>query len=240
MAKKPKSKDASSPGLLRRLWRWIKRLVLVVILLVVALVVLFRFVNPPTTITMFNAWWALGSVRQNWVPLEDIAPIMPRAIVAAEDARFCQHVGFDIQAIRAVIEEGSGRGASTLSQQTAKNVYLWQKRGWGRKSLEAGITLLIELIWPKARIIEVYMNVAEFDTGVFGVDAAARHHFGVSAGKLSARQAAALAAVLPNPKARSAIDPTPKLQRRAASILDGARTLAATEADDCFQVKPAK
>ncbi len=111
--------------------------------------------------------------------LEEVAPVMARSVVAAEDANFCNHWGFDLAAIKRAIAEGSNRGASTLSQQTVKNVYLWHGRTWLRKALEAGITPLVETVWTKRRIIEVYLNVAEFDEGVFGVDAAAQHYFGV-------------------------------------------------------------
>ncbi len=129
---------------------------------------------------------------------------MARSVVAAEDANFCLHWGFDMAAIRKAIDEGGNRGASTISQQVVKNVFLWHGRSWLRKAMEAAITPVVELVWSKRRILEVYLNVAEFDTGVFGVQAAAQHYFGVSAADLSAVQAARLAAVLPDPKGRDA------------------------------------
>ena len=132
----------------------------------------------------------LGSVERSWVALENVAPAMARSVVAAEDANFCNHWGFDIEAIRAAIEGGGQRGASTLSQQVVKNVYLWQGRNWLRKALEAVITPVVEAIWTKRRIIEVYLNVAEFDEGVFGVEAASRHYFGIGPDRLSPIQAA--------------------------------------------------
>lgn len=237
-----KTKKAAKPvkkrGFFRRVFIWVTRLFWLAILLVLGLVLLYRFVNPPITHTIWAEYQRLGAYKQDWVALKDVAPMLPAALVAAEDADFCQHPGFDLDAIRAVIAEGSRRGASTISQQTAKNVFLWQERGWGRKAMEAGFTLLIELLWPKDRILEVYMNVAEFDEGVFGVKAAARHYFGVTPTKISGRQAAALAAVLPNPKARSAIRPSPALQKRAASILSGARTITADGRDACFKPEP--
>ena len=156
-------------------------------------------------------------------------------MVAAEDANFCLHWGFDVEAIRAALEEGSGRGASTISQQVVKNVYLWHDRNWTRKALEAVITPLVEAIWSKRRIIEVYLNVAEFDEGVFGIDAAAQHYFGVTPGKLTPRQAARLAAVLPNPKQRSASRPSAKLARRARAIQDGAETIRQDGRAACFE-----
>jgi monofunctional biosynthetic peptidoglycan transglycosylase len=155
--------------------------------------------------------------------------------VAAEDANFCLHWGFDMGAIRTAIAEGSGRGASTLSQQVVKNVWLWHGRNWGRKALEAMITPVMETAWPKRRVLEVYLNVAEFDEGVFGVEAAARHYFGLSAADLSPAQAARLAAVLPDPKGRSASRPTDALRRRAARIMDGAATIARDGRAACFE-----
>lgn len=177
----------------------------------------------------------LGEIDYQWVPLEEVAPVMARSVVAAEDANFCAHWGFDMGAIRAAIEEGGGRGASTLSQQVVKNAYLWHGRSWMRKALEALITPGMELVWTKRRIIEVYLNVAEFDEGVFGVEAAARHYFGVGPEDLSAQQAALLAAILPDPKRRSASRPSAFVQRRAASIRDGAATIRRDGRSACFE-----
>ena len=177
----------------------------------------------------------LGDIDQVWVPIENIAPVMMRSVVAAEDANFCMHWGFDIRAIRAALAEGSYRGASTLSQQVVKNVYLWHGRSWARKALEGMITPVVETIWSKKRILEVYLNVAEFDEGVFGVEAAARHYFGVGPEKLTALQAARLAAVLPSPKSRSARNPTPLLRRRTQQIIDGAATIRADGRAACFE-----
>ncbi len=207
----------------------------ILIVLITVTIVLFRFVNPPTTYTMWSEGQRLGSVKQDWVDFDEIAPVMARSVVAAEDANFCLHWGLDVNAIRAALEEGSRRGASTLSQQVAKNVFLWQNRSWIRKALETGLTLGIETMWSKQRILEVYLNVAEMDEGVFGVQAAAQHYFGVSADKLTAVQSARLAAVLPSPKSRSAAKPTAKLRKRSASILDGAATIRADGRAKCFE-----
>lgn len=176
-----------------------------------------------------------GALSRDWVDVDDIAPVMLRTAVAAEDANFCQHWGFDLSAIRAAMAEGGARGGSTISQQVTKNVYLWHGRSWLRKALEAGITPLVELTWSKRRILEVYLNVAEFDTGVFGVEAASRHYFGVRARDLSPQQAARLAMVLPNPKGRSARDPGVTDRRRAQSIVDGAATIARDGRAACFE-----
>lgn len=191
--------------------------------------------NPPVTWTMWTEARRLGGIEHRWVAAEDIAPIMLRATVAAEDANFCRHWGFDMRAIRGALAEGARYGASTISQQTVKNVYLWQGRSWPRKAAEAVITPLVELTWSKRRILEVYLNVAEFGEGVFGVDAAARHYFGVPPDRLTAAQAGALAAVLPDPKGRNAARLTPQLQRRAAQILDGAATIRADGRANCFE-----
>ncbi|MGB5864302.1 MAG: monofunctional biosynthetic peptidoglycan transglycosylase [Sulfitobacter sp.] len=215
----------------RLIWRGFA----VAILLVAAAILLGRYVNPPTTAYMFSEGRRLGGVEQQWIPIERIAPVMVRAIVAAEDANFCEHWGFDVKAIRLAIEEGSNRGASTLSQQTVKNVYLWHGRTWVRKALEAGITPLVEVVWPKRRILEVYLNVAEFDEGVFGVQAAAQHYFNVNAADLSARQASQLAAILPSPKTRNAARPTAYLSKRSSQIRSGAATIRADGRASCFE-----
>ena len=198
-------------------------------------VLVFTLFNPPTTWTMYSESSRLGHLDHQWVPMEEIAPVMARSVVAAEDANFCDHWGFDVKAIRAAIEAGASRGASTISQQVVKNVYLWQGRSWFRKALETGITPFVEMAWSKRRILEVYLNVAEFDEGVFGVEAAARHYFGVGPDDLSASQAARLATVLPNPKARSASRPTQSQIQRASSIMDGAATIDQDGRASCFQ-----
>lgn len=198
-------------------------------------IVLFAVVNPALTHTMWSEKRRLGQIERIWVPMEDIAPVMARAAVAAEDANYCLHWGFDMDAIRSALDDGAQRGASTISQQTVKNVYLWQGRSWVRKAIEAALTPAVELVWSKRRILEVYLNVAEFDEGVFGVEAAAQHYFNIPAAELSPTQAARLAGVLPSPKARDAADPSAWLQRRAASIRDGAATIAADGRAACFE-----
>jgi len=234
--RKKKARKADTklrPG--RWVLRWVSRAFAAGFAALLVLVLLFSMINPPITHTIWSEYSRLGKVERDWVPLEEIAPVMARSVVAAEDANFCLHWGFDVNAIRAAIDEASGRGASTLSQQVVKNVYLWQGRSWIRKALETAITPLVELTWSKRRIVEVYLNVAEMDEGVFGVAAAADRYFGVSPDKLSAQQAARIAAVLPNPRGRSASDPSPRLRKRAAAIMDGAATIAADGRSDCFE-----
>lgn len=223
---------------MRRFWRavrrWVLRLCGAVALLFLALVLLYAVVPVPTTAYILSENRRVGGIERDWVPMEDISIHLQRAVVAAEDANFCLHWGFDMDAIRDVIAEGSARGASTISQQTVKNTFLWHGRSWLRKAMEAAITPVMELVWSKRRVLEVYLNVAEFDEGVFGAEAAAQHHFGVSAADLTLRQASLLAAVLPNPQARSASNPGGFVDRRAHSIADGAATIRADGRDSCF------
>lgn len=222
-------------SLFQRLRRLVWRAAFVAIAFVLFVTVLFAFVNPPTNIYMSSESRRLGGITQTWVPLDQIAPAMARSAVAAEDANFCLHWGLDVAAIQTAIDAGGNRGASTISQQTVKNVFLWHGRSYVRKALEALWTPLVEAVWSKERILEVYLNVAEFDEGVFGVQAAARHYFGRDAADLTPTQAARLAMVLPAPKSRSASDPTSSQRRRTSSIMDGAATIQADGRADCFQ-----
>ncbi len=216
-------------------WRWSVRLILLSGLALLLLVLAHGMVNPRATIYMGQEARRLGAIEHEWVPIGEVAPVMARSVVAAEDANFCLHWGFDMEAIRIALDEGSGRGASTISQQVVKNVYLWHGRSWGRKALEAGITPLVEMFWSKRRIVEVYLNIAEFDEGVFGVKAAARHYFGVDPANLSDLQAARLAMVLPNPKGRDAANPTANQRNRTARIMDGAATIRRDGRAGCFE-----
>ena len=220
--------------MLRRFWRWAVRGVTGLVAVTFLAIIAYALINPRTTPYMFAEGWRLGGVDQTWVAMANIAPVMGRSVVAAEDANFCLHWGLDISAIRAAMAAGSDRGASTISQQVVKNAYLWQGRSWLRKVIEVGMTPVLEAVWTKRRILEVYLNIIEFDEGVFGVQAAAQHYFGVDAADLTARQAARLAAVLPDPKGRSASDPSQMVRNRAAQIIDGAATIAADGRADCF------
>ena len=224
------SRSEAGPGR-RRVPRWG---LLVAVALPLAAIAVLAVAPPPTTPTIVAEARRLGGVEREWVPMEAVAPAMARAAVAAEDANFCRHWGFDVDALRAAIAAGGARGGSTISQQTVKNVFLWQGRSWPRKAVEALLTPLVEALWTKRRILEVYLNVAEFGEGVFGVEAAARRAFGVSARDLTPAQAAALAAVLPAPKARDAGAPSEALRRRAARILDGAETIRRDGRAACF------
>lgn len=233
--KKKASQAKQRPSILGFVRRWALRLIFGGAAVFLALVLLYSVVNPPVTHTIWSEWRRLGRVDREWVPIEKIAPIMARSAVAAEDANFCLHWGFDVEAIRDALEDGGSRGASTISQQVVKNVFLWQGRSWVRKALETTMTPVVEMVWTKQRILEVYLNVAEMGQGVFGVEAAAQRYYGVSAEKMSSVQAARLAAILPSPRNRSVTDPTNRTRRRAASILDGAATIRADGRADCFE-----
>ena len=208
--------------------RRLTKLLLWLIALSVLLVLVLRWVPPPFTALMIERKiesLASGDsidLQRTWRPWKELPDHLKMSVVAAEDQKFATHWGFDIDAIRAAFAHnergGSLRGASTLSQQVAKNLFLWSGRSWVRKGLEAWFTGLIELLWPKQRILEVYLNSVEWGDGIFGAEAAARHHFGVGAPYLSAQQSSQLAAVLPNPREWNAGRPGPHVRSRAAWI----------------------
>ena len=196
-------------------------------LLLVASVGIHRFLPPPTTFLMVSRSLEGEGLSYRWRSLDEISPRLVEAVIASEDSTFCAHRGFDMKAIEKALnanaraeKRGAGRlrGGSTISQQTAKNVFLWPGRDWVRKGLEAGYTVLIETLWGKRRIVEVYLNVAEWAPGVYGAEAAAQHWFGKSAGELSAREAARLAAILPSPRRYDAASPGPYVRRRASRV----------------------
>lgn len=219
----------------RRIRRFLLRLIIVVVAAPVLWAASYRWVDPPVTYLIASEWLRLGAVERSWRDLSAISPDLPRAAMGGEDARFCGHFGFDFTEIRkAMAETDRRRGASTLSQQVAKNAFLWPDASWVRKGLEAGFTILIEATWPKRRIIEVYLNIAEWDEGVFGAEAAAQRYFGKPAADLSLREASLLAAILPNPKGRDAGRPSEFVSRRARVIADGAETLRRNGGADCL------
>jgi len=210
------------PNIVRRVIGFVVRLIVGVLLVAVLWAAAYAYVDPPITVPMLIDAVHGQHVSRTWVPLRDIARTMPRAAIGAEDANFCTHRGFDIAAIEAAYAKneagGKLRGGSTISQQTAKNAFLWPGRSWLRKGLETGFTALIELFWGKPRIMEVYLNIAEFAPGVYGVEAAAQHYFSTSATQLSAQQAARLAAVLPQPIKRDAATPGRYVRKYAGKI----------------------
>ncbi len=210
---------ARRSGLLARMLRWI---VLAALGLAVALVLgllLFRFVPAPSTL-MIGRWLTFQPVERQWVPLAQISPNLIRAVIAAEDQRFCEHAGIDWVELNKVLEDedGPSRGASTLTMQTAKNVFLWPGRSYVRKGLEIPLAMAIDFAWPKQRIIEVYLNVAEWGDGLYGAEAASQRYFRKPAARLSPAEAARLAGALPNPILRNPERPTRGLQSAAGRV----------------------
>jgi monofunctional biosynthetic peptidoglycan transglycosylase len=220
-----------------RVRRWVLRTVLAIVGLWAAGIIAFSFLPVPFSAVMverqFSAWLTgdFGYVaHSDWVSMDEISPWMPLAVIAAEDQKFPDHWGFDMASIEKAIShnernENRVRGASTLSQQTAKNLFLWDGRSWVRKGLEAGITLGMETVWTKRRILTVYLNIAEFGEGTFGVEAAAQRYFNKPASRLSASEAAMLAAVLPNPIRFKANAPSGYVRQRQQWILRQMRQL---------------
>lgn len=195
----------------------------------VVIVAIYRFVPPPVTFLMVQRAVEGRGFERQWVPMEQISPSLVRAVIAAEDARFCEHHGFDLEAIeKAMAANAAGkklRGGSTISQQTAKNIFLWPGRDWVRKGLEAWFTVLIEVGWGKQRIMEVYLNSIEWGPGVYGAEAAAQRNFKIPASKLNATQSARLAAIVPKPLSWKAAKPGPYMKRRAGSINRNAKAV---------------
>ena len=222
------------PGQVVRFVRWAAILLVALLVLPYLLTPLYLLVRPISTLMLWR--WATGArVERTFVPLQAMAPVLPTTVIAAEDARFCSHSGVDWRGLRQAVEEADDlaevRGGSTVTQQVAKNLFLWPGRSFVRKALEFPLALWIDLVLPKRRILEIYLNVAEWGPdGQFGAEAAARHAFGKSTRDVSAREAALLAAILPNPAVRSARRPGPGV-RRLAGIYEararGSREIAA-------------
>jgi monofunctional glycosyltransferase len=208
---------------LRKLTRTGLRAALAVMLAIALLIALYRFVPVPLTPLMVLRWIEGEGLEKQWVDYDQLSPNLRRAVIAAEDARFCQHYGFDFDAIGDAWDgyEAGGRlrGASTITQQTAKNLVLWPGGDWLRKIVEIYPTVLLELLWPKQRILQTYLNIVEWGHGIYGAEAAARFYFDRSARTLTASEAALMAAVLPNPRRWSPARPTGYIRSRAATIL---------------------
>lgn len=234
-AKMPRKK----PPFLRRMFVGACKLVLVLILISVLWVGLYRFVPVPFTATMASDLLSGRSVTHPWRSLDTMDPDMARAAMGGEDTKFCSHHGFDLEAIGKAWERnqrgGRIRGGSTISQQTAKNVFLWQGGGYFRKGMEAYFTTLIELLWGKRRIMEVYLNVAETGIGTYGAEGGARRYFGHGADQLTAREAAQIAAVLPLPKKRPGRNPGGFTARQANRIEANMRAIRRDGLDTCLR-----
>jgi monofunctional biosynthetic peptidoglycan transglycosylase len=221
----------------RRIFGWIAKLVAAFLVISVLWVLAYRFVPPPITITMIGDVFAGRGLHKDWMPIGQIDRDMVRAAIAAEDSKFCSHHGFDFEAIEdAMKRNASGgriRGGSTISQQTAKNAFLWNGGGYARKGVEAWFTFLIEHLWGKRRIMEVYLNLAETGIGTYGVNAGSQRYFGHDASAMSATEAARIAAVLPLPKKRGAIAPKGFTRRYGNTIAARIGVVARQGLDAC-------
>jgi len=244
MARRPKSsiptykrKRPSKRGLPARIFLGLVKLVVAFVVLSVLWVGLYRFVPPPTTATMIGDIIAGNGARRDWMPISQIDRDMVRAAIAAEDSKFCSHSGFDFDAIEAAMQRNASggriRGGSTISQQTAKNAFLWQGGGYFRKGVEAYFTFLIEHLWGKRRIMEVYLNLAETGIGTYGVNAGSQRYYGHDADAMSRIEAARIAAILPLPKKRGAIAPKGFTRRYGSSISSRIGIVARDGLDAC-------
>jgi monofunctional glycosyltransferase len=236
---RPKPRRAKPRGRFRP-FRFLFRLILGFVLVSLVWVLLYRFVPPPFTFTMMGDMLSGRSVEKDWMSLSRIDPDMARAAIAAEDSKFCSHNGFDVDAIAAAaFRNASGgkviRGGSTISQQTAKNAFLWQGGGYFRKGLEAWFTVLIELLWDKRRIMEVYLNIAETGIGTYGANAGAQRYFKHDASRMSSVEAARIAAVLPLPKKRPGAAPTGYTRRYGNAIVRRMGVVRREGLDSCVQ-----
>jgi monofunctional glycosyltransferase len=233
----PTYKRKARRGLPARIAMGLVRVVLGFVLLSVLWVLLYRFVPPPITATMVGDMVARRGATRDWMSISEIDRDMVRAAIAAEDSKFCQHNGFDIDAIEQAMQRNASggriRGGSTISQQTAKNAFLWQGGGYVRKGVEAWFTVLIEAMWPKRRIMEVYLNLAETGIGTYGVNAGSQRYYGHDADAMSRTEAARIAAILPLPKKRGAIAPKGFTRRYGGSIAARIGVVARDGLDAC-------
>ncbi len=222
-----------------RIGWWIGRAIVFFVAASALWVLAYRFVPPPVTITMLGDLAGGRGISKDWMSLSAMDPNMARAAIAGEDGNFCRHHGFDFTAIeKAMRRNASGgkvRGGSTISQQTAKNAFLWQGRSWARKGLEAWFTVLIEGMWPKRRIMEVYLNIAETGIGTYGANAASMRYFDHDASRLSITEAARIAAILPLPKKRGAVAPQGFTRRYGNAIVRRIAIVRGSGLDSCLR-----
>ncbi len=222
----------------------VRKTLLLLFFLQLFYIVLLKWVNPPITLTQLNSWISGNGLNKKFISLHDISPPARLAVIAAEDQLFPDHNGFDVKSIQKALEYNTTnkaariRGASTISQQVAKNVFLWQGRSWWRKGLEAYFTFMIELIWGKERILEIYLNVAEMGTGIFGIEAASQTYFKKSASRLTSTEASQLAAVLPNPKKYTIKPLSPYIAKRQIWILKQMQNLQGDKDIELFLKQP--
>jgi monofunctional glycosyltransferase len=224
------AKPAKPRSRLRTAFRWLFRTALAVTLAFAVLILAYRVINPPLSALMLIQKAGGVPITRTWVPLDRISPNLIRAVIMSEDAGFCRHYGVDLKELEAVFEQvidGNVRGGgSTISMQTAKNLFLWPSKSYVRKAIEIPLTLAMEAVWPKARMLEIYLNIAEWGPGIFGAEAAARHHFNKPASRLSEQEAALLAVTLPAPLIREPGSPSALLQRMSQTIVGRMRASA--------------
>ncbi len=224
---------------MKKFWSIVKKIILYSFIISISLTILYRFVPPPFTILMIQRLveqkmdgeklkW-----KRDWVSIDEMSPFIQRAVIASEDDQFLNHWGFDVDAIKSAYQQNKKgkrlKGGSTITQQTAKNIFLWPDRSYFRKALEAYFTLMIELFWSKERIMEVYLNSIEMGDGIYGIEAASKHYFKKSAKDLSKRESAAIAAILPNPRKWSASKPNAYIVKRQYRILKRMRYIGKPE-----------
>lgn len=220
-------------GIVPRTWRLLKKIFIALFIAQLLYIVLLRWVNPPVTITMISSWFSLlgtdKPLQKSWADMDEISQFAKLAVIASEDQLFPDHNGFDFKSIEKAMKHNrkskNMRGASTISQQVAKNVFLWQHGGWFRKGLEVYFTFMIEQLWGKKRILEVYLNVAETGEGIFGMEAAAKHYYKKSASRLNREEAAMIAACLPNPVKYTVVPPARITVWRQRRILQQMRNI---------------
>lgn len=232
--KSPEVPPARRRSYVRTVLRWVFRTIAAVTVLFAALILAYRYIDPPLSALMVLQKVEGGTVDKTWVPLERISPHLVRAVIMSEDAGFCRHYGVDFKELEAAFEQsqdGVIRGGSTISMQTAKNLFLWPSRSYIRKAMEIPLTLGMEAVWPKRRMLEIYLNIVEWGPGVFGAEAAARHHFSKSASRLTEQEAALLAVTLPAPLVREPGNPSALLSRMSQTIVG--RMRAATRHTSC-------
>jgi len=215
----------TTKGLFPRIWRWTKRIFLILFIAQFVYIILLRWIDPPVTITQLVSWVTGHGLKRDYVDRSEISSNARLAVLASEDQKFTDHSGFDWKSMRKAMEYNEKkpgrvvRGGSTISQQVAKNVFLWQGRSYIRKALEGYFTFMIELCWNKKRILEVYLNVIEMGEGIFGIERAANIYFNKSASGLTAQEASLIAACLPNPKRYKVKPATAFMQRRSREIM---------------------
>lgn len=226
-ARKRGEREGKTRPLWLRVLRWAALVFAVLVAIPLLMTPLYRVVAPVST-PMIGQWLSGEPVARDWVPLDDVSEQLIKAVISSEDNFYCRHHGIDWGAVREVLQSGADRGASTITMQTARNLFLWRGRSYVRKALEVPLAFYADLVLGKRRVLEIYLNIAEWGPGIYGAEAAAQHHFGVSAAALTQRQAVLLAVTLPDPLGRNPAAPSASMQRVAdiiaGRVVDGVDT----------------